>query len=130
VYIDLATGEAMGLVDVTYLIDSSCSDCYDVAKQKQIIENNFGVTIKSEQTVDARSTSGRALIDKYSIAQAPTVIISSEVSAYEALTQAWRQVGSIEDDGTYVFRQNAALGGVIYKNLDTGEIIRPEVPNK
>lgn len=126
VYIDLASGEPVGLVDVTYLTDSSCADCYDPVRHKTILQNNFGVTIQSEQTIDARSTQGRALINQYDIKQTPTVLLSSQALAYTRLAQTWTQVGTIEEDGTFVFRTNTALGDVTYKDLETGEIILPE----
>lgn len=126
VYIDLASGEPIGLVDVTYLTDSSCADCYDPVQHKTILQNNFGVTIQSEQTIDARSAQGQALIDQYDIKQTPTVLLSSQALAYTRLAQTWTQVGTIEEDGTFVFRTNTALGDVTYKDLETGEIILPE----
>ncbi|PJA45707.1 hypothetical protein CO174_01805 [Candidatus Uhrbacteria bacterium CG_4_9_14_3_um_filter_50_9] len=126
VYLDLARNEVVGLVHVTYLTDSSCTDCYDPTKHKPILENNFGVTIQSEQSIDAGSSEGQALIAQYAITQTPTVLLSSQALAYSKLSESWAQVGTIEEDGTFVFRKNSALGAVIYNDLETGELIRPE----
>jgi len=126
VYLDLTNNEMVGLVDVTYITDSSCSDCYDPTQHKAILENNFGLTVQSERTVDTQSTEGRALVEQYALKQAPTVLLSSQALAYQRLVKAWQEVGTQEEDGTFVFRKNAALGPVIYKNLETGETIRPE----
>lgn len=129
VYMDLTTGEIVGLIDVTYLTDSSCSDCYDPTQHKTILEDNFGVRFQSERTVDVASIEGRALLSQYAITQIPTVLLSSSASAYDRLTAAWQEVGSVEEDGTYIFRQSTALGQAVYINLETGETIRPESDN-
>lgn len=126
VYVDLTSNTVVGLVDVMYLTDSRCADCYDPTQHKAILENNFGVRFQSERSVDATSSEGRTLLSQYAITQIPTVLLSSSASAYDRLTAAWQEVGSVEENGTYIFRQNKALGPVVYKNLETGETIRPE----
>lgn len=130
VYVDVLSGQSVGLVDVTYLTDASCPDCYDPLQHKAILVTNFGLTIQSEQTIDIRSTNGRALMNQYDIIQTPTVLLSSQAMAYDRLAPAWTQVGTIEEDGTFVFRENAALGEVVYKNLETNEIIRPQLADQ
>lgn len=125
-YVDLATGKTVGLVDITYLADASCSDCYDPSVHNAILKNNFGLKIEAETHVDAQSSAGRALVRQYALTQTPTVLLSAQARAYAPLTQAWAQVGTIEADGTFVFRQNAALGNVTYKDLKMGTIIRPK----
>lgn len=129
VYVDLTTDGIVGLIDMIYLTDSSCSDCYDPTQHKAILENNFGVRFQSERTVDVASIEGRALLSQYAINQIPTILLSSSASAYDRLTAAWQEVGSVEEDNTYIFRQNKALGNVVYKNLETGETLRPESDN-
>lgn len=125
VYKDLASDKVIGLVDVTYLTDSSCPDCYDATQHKGILESNFGVTIESEQSVDAQSSAGRELIQTYAITQTPTVLISPQAQAYANLVNVWEQIGTIEEDGTFVFRKNDVLTGMVYKDLETGEIVQP-----
>lgn len=126
VYMDLTTNEIVGLVDALYLTDSRCAECYDPTQHKAILENNFGVRFQNERTVDVTTSEGRALLSQYTITQVPTVLLSSSASAYDRLTAAWQQVGSVEEDGAYLFRKNEALDPIVYKNLETGETIRPE----
>lgn len=116
-YRDLATGEIVGLVRLVNLIDSSCSDCYDVSLHEQILIN-FGLVPVNKTTYDINSTDGKALLEKYNITSVPTVLLSPEADAYVGLTQVWPQVGSIESDGWYVFREMTALGNnVVFKDL-------------
>lgn len=116
-YLDLATGEVAGLVRLVYLVDSSCSDCYDVSMHETIL-GRFGVAILNTTTYDINSTDGKALVDAYNITKVPTALLSPETSMYVGLIQAWPQVGSIENDGWYVFRELSALGeGIVFKDI-------------
>jgi hypothetical protein len=124
-FINLTTLETKGLVDVTYLADDSCSDCYDVKTHKEILTspNSFALIFNSEETVDISGAKGKELIAKYNITMAPAVILSKAAGDYpssEGLTQFF----SVESDGTYVFRQPAVLGN--YKDLITNEVVRPQ----
>jgi len=126
VYVDVATGDVIGLVDVTYITDSRCADCYDPVAHKTILQNAFGMTIDHEEMVDARSSYGMDLIETYNITQTPTVLLSSSANAYAKLLQVWQTVGTVEADGTFVFRKSASMGNVTYYDIETGMIIRPE----
>ena len=122
-YKEVKTGLVKGLVAVTYLNDASCTGCYDVKMHKSILEG-LGMKIKSEKAVDITSADGMAFKDKYKITNVPTVLLSEDAAEYTALKNIWSQVGSIESDGTYIFRQMGQLGaGVKYKNIVSGEIV-------
>jgi len=126
VYVDLKTNTVTGLVDVTYLTDTSCEDCYDPAvQQKTILMNNYGVILQHETTLDAHSPEGQVLIQKYKIQQVPTMILSASAKDYTGLAKVWPTVGTIEPDGVLVFRDNAALGTATFLDLASGEIVRP-----
>ena len=77
--------------------------------------------MNSEKTVDIASDEGKALIKKYSIKSVPTIILSKDADAYPALKQIWQQVGSVEEDGNYVFREVTQMGS--YKDLTTGDVV-------
>lgn len=115
-YLDLATGNVVGYVDVTYITDKSCADCYPVNLHKQIL-TGMGVKLRTEKTTDVSDAAGKALTSKYKISAVPTVVLSGDIAKYTGLTQVWNQVGTIEMDGSYVFRQLDKLQDVKYKNL-------------
>ena len=118
-YLDLTTNEIKGIVGVTYITDKSCTECYNVTVHKQILDN-FGVYVDKEETKDiADSTS---LISKYGIDKVPTIILSKEASAYPRLTAVWKDVGTVEEDGTYIFRKTELMG--VSKDLETGSLIK------
>ncbi len=128
IFIDPETGKKMGLVDITYLTDSTCSDCYDPIKvQKPILTGGYGVGISSERTVDINSGAGQSLVNQYKITKIPTILLSSGADQYVNLKNVWKNVGTVESDGFYVFRQMQQLGNVVYKDLASNKVIRPSV---
>ena len=108
-YVDVASGEVRGSVSVIYLTDDACTDCYDAQALHRPILQRFGLAIENETVIDVSSAAGQALVDAYGIAAVPTVLLRGDVSLYSSLVSAWKQVGSIEDDGTYVFREMSAI---------------------
>ena len=122
-YVDAVSGDIVGLVDLTMLEDKSCKECYDVIIHKGIL-NRFGVVVDNENTVDITDGEGKKLIEKYEIKAVPTIILSKDAINYPALIQVWKQVGSIEKDGTFVFREMEAMSGSVYKDLTTNKIVK------
>lgn len=122
-YRSLDNNKVMGLVSVTYLTDKSCSECYDVMNHKNVLETGFGITMIGERTVDIADAEGKELVEKYNITQVPTFISNNEIAAYQSLLSAWATVGSIESDGTYVFRKTEQMGA--YYDLVTEELVKP-----
>ncbi|PIY80479.1 MAG: hypothetical protein COY80_02740 [Candidatus Pacebacteria bacterium CG_4_10_14_0_8_um_filter_42_14] len=123
-YRDLEKQQILGLVDLIYLVDSSCSDCYkpDVI-QKPILKQGYGLGIRSERSVDIASTEGKGLIGKYNITKIPTFILSPDAKLYSNLANDWEGVGTVELDGQFVFREMQSLRGSVYKDLSTNQIV-------
>jgi hypothetical protein len=124
-YVDVASKNIAGLVDVVYITDKSCQKCYNVVEVQRPILQRFGVAMRSEKTVDMSSEEGRRLIATYGISSVPTMILSSEAESYPVLKSVWGQVGTVEEDKTHVFRDLGALG-MTYKDMQTGRIVEPE----
>ena len=124
-YINLTTGTLRGIVDIIYLTDKSCTECYNVSTHRQILTSpqTFAILLDKETTVDAGDAAGKELIAKYSITQVPTVVLSSEVSAYPA-SQALNQFFSAESDGSYIFRKPEVVG--VYRDLETNQVVKPQ----
>lgn len=126
-YFDLVEQKTVGLVTITFLTDESCTDCYDVAAIQKPILTRFGVASTAEKTIDRKEAAGQELIQKYAITKVPTVLLSSEAAAYEQLKTIWQDVGSVETDGTFIFREPDLLPA-IYRDLTTGLIVKPVEP--
>ncbi len=116
-YITTADGRLAGVVTLTELEDKGCASCYDVRVNEQILAG-FGIHPASIDQVDESSGEGQALIAKYHITALPAILISGDVGVYANLRSVWPQVGTVEPDGTYVFRVPAAMGpGTVYYNI-------------
>jgi hypothetical protein len=84
------------------------------------------MTLSSESSVDVASVQGKEFVALYELTQVPTVIIGKQASAYALFSSIWKQVGTQEEDGSFIFRRNDALGGMKYRDLKTGEILGQE----
>lgn len=125
-YRDMEKGQIVGLVNLIYLTDTSCIDCYKTQDvQKPILTQGFGVGLASERTVDSASSEGQGLISQYKITKLPTILLSPDADQYANLKNVWKNVGTVEADGWYVFREMAQLGNITYKDLDKNEVIKP-----
>ena len=117
-YYDINKNEVVGLVDVIYLTDETCDDCYDVQVHKRILTNprGFNLNLNSEKTIDISNDEGKELVEKYNIEKVPTAIVSNDVSVYP-FAKSLEQFFTVEDDGTYVFTNFQAMGNIVYKDL-------------
>ena len=120
-FVNLSNNAVEGLVKIIYLTDSSCVACYDARLHKQVLER-MGVFVENESEVDVNSTLGRRLVEAYNVTLVPTVIFSPDARVYGGLLQVWSQVGSVEGDGWFVFRNMTVLGNAVFKNVKTGEV--------
>jgi len=122
------TGKGLvGFVDVIYLKDFACADCYKPEEiHKNVLRNGYGIGIRSEKAIDIASAEGKNIVKKYQITKIPTMLVSPGISEYSNLAKVWPQVGTAEKDGWYVFRQMEQLGSMVYKDLSTNQIIRPQ----
>jgi len=120
-YYDMMAKKIKGVVNITYLGDKSCAACYD-AKLHETALKNLGVDTSQAASLDISSAEGKALITKYNITKVPTVIVTGEVAEYSALVEMWPSVGTIANDGAYIFTQEDLMTGS-YKDLKTGKVI-------
>lgn len=125
-YRDLASGEVKGVFQVTYLSDKTCTQCYDVTLHRNAFQN-LSMVVANEKTLDVSDADGKALIKKYKIKLVPTIVVTGDLSEYDAFQAVWPKVGTKEADGAYVFRDGVSLMGT-YKDLSTGKVIIPPPP--
>lgn len=119
-YVATGTKEVKGLVEVTLINDESCTECYDVNQHKKIL-SSFGI-LSAPVNIDTSSSQGKELINKYDINLVPTVIITGQPEEYLTLKKVWPEVGTVEEDGAYIFREGVKTMGA-YKELSTGKIM-------
>lgn len=124
-FINLTSGKLSGIVDITYLTDKSCAECYNVSLHKEILANpqNFAITIGKEETYDISDAQGKELIRKYNITGVPTAILSDEIRAYPSYN-VLSQLFSFEKDGFHVFRKLSLVGD--YMDLTTKQVVKAQ----
>jgi len=108
-YYDLNSNSVKGLVEVTYLVDEKCTECYNPKEVHGPILEGLLIKISKESSIDVNSAQGKEFISKYKIKEIPTMILSPEAKYYDSLNNVWGTVGSIESDGLYVFRDVNSL---------------------
>lgn len=126
-YVLVRTGEVKGRVKLIMLNDIDCEECYDVFVHEEIM-TQFSFPTTNDEIVDINSTSGKELVNKYNIQLVPTIILIGDVEEYPGLSSIWNQLGTIEDDGAYIFRDGVKQMGV-YKNLISGQVVNPGSSN-
>ncbi len=110
---EIQSGKIRGEMDVTYITEKQCKECYDPTINRQILAR-FGMVPKSEKTVDRLDAEGERLVKHYAITTTPTVLLTGDLKAYTDFDAVWKQVGTIEPDGTYIFRTGQAQMGTYY----------------
>lgn len=127
-YRDITKHTVVGLVDIIYLVDAACNECYKPEiTQRNTLTRGYGMGFASEKTVDINSIAGKKLVNKYTITKVPTFLLSRTADEYSSLKRVWGNVGTIETDGWYVFRQQSEQD--IYKDLTTNTVIKPQTGN-
>jgi hypothetical protein len=118
-YYDFTDNKVHGLVTAVYITDKSCTECYDVKMHKEVLEQSFGMKFKEEKSADVSEKAGKDLVKKYSIKYVPAILLDKEASEYKSLVDAWTQVGTVEPDGVFVFRNINLMQGVTYKDFES-----------
>lgn len=130
-HVETETGNLRGVVDLTMIVDEGCEECYDVGIHRTILQR-AGMQIGEEKTHHYESAEAQALITKYSIDAVPMVVITKDIGIYDSFRNIWlrQNVGTVEDDGAYVFRNAPVFGaGTFYRDLTTGEIVGEAAPD-
>lgn len=120
-YLSLVDKQIKGLFEVVYLDDSSCEECYDVTDHRMVFDR-LAMKPAKETTIEINSDEGQAIIEDYVITAVPTIILRGDLGVYSQLQEIWEQVGTKEEDGSYVLRRGIEDMGS-YKRIPSGEII-------
>jgi len=120
-YKEISTGKIKGKVNMTYITNKSCEDCFNVTQLKDVF-SGIGIYIFNERYVDVDNVEGKNLLKIYNITAIPTVVMSSEINDYSSLKEMLEQVGTFENDNTYVFRKLDVLKVKYQKTRDYNEI--------
>ena len=120
-YVDLNSGRIKGIVNITFITDNSCEECFNVTELKKSFES-YGVYFGNETTIDISSNKGKIIISRYNVTAVPTIMLSKEILDYNQLREVLKNVGTFDDTNqNFVFRSLDKLN-FKYTNLKGGEI--------
>lgn len=90
VYYDVATGTYKGRVQFRTILNSACTDCYDISKFTKALKT--AVSVSSETSEDMKDAS--ADIAAYKIKELPALIITGDLSLYPKVEASLAQLGT------------------------------------
>jgi len=103
-YFDLAKGKVVGNVNLIEIPASKCPECFNVSEFVKYLSGSVGMVFSSSTNLAENSSEAAALISKYNITRLPVFIMSEDASAYTYITQTWSKFGTVETDGSLVYR--------------------------
>ncbi|MFH1106270.1 MAG: hypothetical protein V1787_00065 [Candidatus Micrarchaeota archaeon] len=118
VYVDLATGKEVGRIEVTYLDDPDCIKCTSLRNFTAQLEQ-LGVRLGKKTAMDYNTTLGRQKVAQYNITKVPSLVFSSDISAYPSMLNALGALGKPAADGSFVFTEPIPP----YRDLTNGNIV-------
>lgn len=118
VFLDPETKQEFGKVAATILTDALCPQCFN---PESIMDSykEAGIKITDIKETPYNSAEGQRIISQYKITKVPTFLFSSDIDFYDIIKNSWPQIGTIEQDKTYVVR-NVLLP---YRDLAKDQIV-------
>jgi hypothetical protein len=117
VYWDLKEQRFAGLVNVTEITDSSCTNCFSQLQSSELSLLLANIKVLESKKADVGSAEGKELLEKYNLDFAPAAVFSREVRDYNFFQQ-FASLGSIESDGSFVVRKKFPP----YKDIDSNAV--------
>ncbi|MBI4210278.1 MAG: hypothetical protein HY544_02105 [Candidatus Diapherotrites archaeon] len=124
VYLETSTGKLRGEINAAFISVPDKNGVFDANEVfTQILQNAFGIRPISQETLRYDSPRGKELVSKYGLEKLPTFIISGDLNAYSGFPESWKEIGSVEPDNSFVFRELGAIGGIKYLDLNKNEVV-------
>lgn len=131
-YWDIDSDRVKGIVEIIYLVDETCTQCYDPVMLKQMFESQLAMKFSLEKKVDISTAEGKSLVQDFGIKLVPTIIMSEDAGEYPGISSVWDQIGIVKDS-TYVLTKIDLIPNAVYKDIEKDELIgleedQPEEP--
>lgn len=99
-------------LEITSIVDSKCSDCFDLESFIQYFKE-ADVKITKEEKFEFDSFSGKILINKYAIKKIPTLIITGDLEKNSEVKSLFDEIGEIKNNVFVLTKVRP-----VYLNLD------------
>ncbi|MBI3051944.1 hypothetical protein HYY74_05820 [Candidatus Woesearchaeota archaeon] len=103
-YLDADSGKVVGRVQATIINATACTQCSNAGLVISQLKAS-AVAITKQTLIDSESEEGRQAMAKYKIQKLPALLLSEDAKYYELITGIWSRIGTVEEDGTHVFRE-------------------------
>lgn len=124
IYLETGTGKLRGEINAAFISVPDRNGVFDANEVfTQILQNAFGIRPIEQETVSYNSPEGKALVPKYGLEKLPTFILSGDLNAYNGFPESWKEIGTVEPDNSFVFRQLEAIRGLSYFDLNKNEVV-------
>ncbi len=117
----LESNEIKGLITITYIVDKTCTECFDPKKIKERIMRIMP-QYKEEIILDISDIKTQQLVIDKGIEHVPTVILSNDVNEYPLFENFFGNIFEKQDDESFIFKGYDKIQGVSYKSLRTNKI--------
>jgi len=111
-FYDLTDKKIKWLINLVYIWDKSCKNCYKIDDIK-IILNSFWLKFKNVKEIDSKSLEWKELIEKYNIVKIPTIILSKNMELYKNFSYFWSNIWTKEKDGFFILREPEKINLII-----------------
>ncbi len=114
-YYDLTSKKVKGVVKATVIEASACEECTNLTL---LIDQISRIGVVFSKVDKLSETEGKDFMKQYNITKLPTLIFSEDALEYPEIKEAWKTLGTQEQDTNLVLR----TVNPPYKNLATGKI--------
>lgn len=116
-YVNVSTGNKEGLVSLTTIVDSACTDCSTMDSFISSLKQ-AGVYISTQKTLEYNSIEAQGLISAQDIKQIPAVVFSKDIEIYPTVYQFLLQTNASQRQGFYAYHTSTPP----YLNVSSGMI--------
>ena len=103
-YFDLSKGRVVGNVNLIEIPASKCPECFNVSEFIGYLNSSIGMVFSNRTELQEESAEAAALVSKYNITKLPAFILSEDAFEYAYVAQTWPKFGTVEADGSLVYR--------------------------
>jgi hypothetical protein len=107
-YFDLESKQVKWLIDITYIWNNNCIQCYSLDSVINILLS-FWLKFNNIKKINNSSIEAKQVIDKYKIKTLPTIILSQNTKLYKNFSYFWKTIWTIESDWRYILREPEKL---------------------
>ena len=117
-FVSTETGEVIGRVSVTHIVDSTCQDCQDLFGLTDFLRKQAGVVFSENNIYEYNSPDGVTSINRFNIQRIPAVVFSRNILEYPSVREVWASLNVTEKNGFFALHAQTPP----YRDTKSGEL--------